>query len=59
MINFIQLRVFRGPLFHKPETCQDLTFAVSYNKQALVSVVEISGKRIKSDSFQMKTTLKK
>ena len=38
-INFIPFRVFRGPLFPKPITGQDLFFAVSYFKPALVSTI--------------------
>ena len=34
-INFIPFRIFRGPLFHKPVTGQELFFAVSYSKPAL------------------------
>ena len=31
-----QFRIFRGPLFHKQVTGQELSFAVSYSKPALV-----------------------
>ena len=34
-INFIPFRIFRGPLFHKPVTGQELIFTVSYSKPAL------------------------
>ena len=34
-INFIPFRIFRGPLFHKPVTGQELFFAVSYSKLTL------------------------
>ena len=35
MISLIPLRTFRGPLFPKPVTGQELFFAVSYSKTAL------------------------
>ena len=35
MIVCIIFRNFRGPLFHKPLTGQELFFAVSYSKKAL------------------------
>ena len=35
LINLIPFRNFRGPLFHKPVTGQELYFAVSYSKLAL------------------------
>ena len=35
-INFIPFRIFRGPLFHKPVTGQELFFDVCYSKPALV-----------------------
>ena len=34
-INFLPFRIFRGPLFHKPVTGQELLFAVSYNCSVL------------------------
>ena len=34
-INSIPFKMFRGPLFHKPVTGQELFFAVSYSKLAL------------------------
>ena len=40
-INFIPFRIFRGPLFHKPVTSQELYFAVSYSKPALRSYCQI------------------
>ena len=36
--NFIPFRIFRGPLFHKPVTGQELFFAVSYSKPALCKI---------------------
>ena len=38
-INFIPFRIFIGPLFHKPVTSQELFFAVSYSKPALIVLV--------------------
>ena len=38
-INFIPFRIFRGPLFHKPVTGQELFFAVSYSKLALIEII--------------------
>ena len=37
-INFIPFIIFKGPLFHKPITGQELFFAVSYSKPALASL---------------------
>jgi len=45
-INFIPFRIFRGPLFHKPVTGQELFFAVSYSKPALVVRIGLRGRSL-------------
>ena len=37
----VPFRIFRGPLFPKPVTGQELFFAVSYSKPALVIIVAV------------------
>ena len=39
--NQFGIRSFRGILFHKPVTGQELFFAVSYSKPALISKLKI------------------
>ena len=41
-INFIPFRIFRGPLFHKPVTGQELIFTVSYSKPALGIYIKLT-----------------
>ena len=41
-MNFIPFRSFRGPLLHKPVIGQELFFAVSYSKPALVLISNLS-----------------
>ena len=36
--DFIPLRIFRGPIFHRPVAGQELYFAVTYSKSALAKV---------------------
>ena len=38
-INLVPFRTFRGPLFPKPETGQELFLAVSYSKLAIVLIL--------------------
>ena len=40
-INFIPFRIFRGPLFYKPVTGQELFFAVSYSKPVLACLSKL------------------
>ena len=38
-ISLESFRSFKGPLLHKPVTGQELFFAVSYSKPALVNII--------------------
>ena len=40
MISYIPFRTFRGPLFPKPVTDQELFLAVSYSKPALAAIAD-------------------
>ena len=46
-------RIFRGPLFHKSVTGQELFFAVSYSKPAL-EFIKISFKYSSNDHHSLK-----
>ena len=40
MISLVPFRTFRGPLFPKPVTDQELFLAVSYSKPALAAIAD-------------------
>ena len=55
MISLVPFRSFRGPLFPKPVTGQELFFAVSYSKLALVYPVLVS-RFVKTFNFKKNVT---
>ena len=50
-VQTLPFRIFRGPLFHKPVTGQELFFAVSYSKPALVETIFVKTTLIVETAF--------